>query len=278
MKIKNGIHKIKDETYFKIGDIFGGMKEAIDRHEELVVSASFLKNCVNSSLYSVLMGEGFKPDNELKKALIVGSAWHCYILENIHFEDRFYVADFPIATQTKNFIDKLDLEFIEETHKQIEKKYPEMLDNQYCEATITSEIDGVPCKCKIDKMLVTMKGNRIIDVDIVDLKSVYFDPFKKSKGSNGDLYGLRRELSSLNYDLQAYFYVKMVESWLQSCGQHANVSFSILTGSKDTHDVQKFRVGEEMMRTGEEKFNSVWGEVKAFVQMGKTQVSRELVL
>ena len=106
----------------------------------------------------------------------------------------------------------------------------------------------------------------------------YFNPFKKNKRASKDRWELRKKLSDTGYDLQAYFYKKLVEAWLESIGQSCPVSFALVVASKETYKVQKFKVGDEMLATGKEKFNSVWSEVVDFVALGEDALIDEEVL
>lgn len=270
---------ITDEAYFKIGDIFGGMDEPRDRHKELVVSNSFLKKVYETNLYHYLE-DGFEEiDEDLQEVFNLGSAFHCYILENKEFGERYRVSDTIDASDERVRIGLGEFKFIEQSAMSIEKKYPYLINNENAEITIIGEIDGVPVKCKIDKLHIEAKGNRYTMVEIVDLKGVYFDMFKLKKDSNKDRWELRKMLSKNGYDLQAYFYTKLVEGWLASIGQaQADIRFSLVVASKETYKVQKFRVGHEMLLSGEEKFRSVWSDVVSFVSFGKDSLVDEEVL
>jgi hypothetical protein len=71
----------------------------------------------------------------------------------------------------------------------------------------------------------------------------------------------------------------LVEGWLKSIGQsQCEVKFSLIVASKETYKVQKFRVGHEMLLSGEEKFRSVWNDVVSFVSFGKDSLIDEEVL
>ena len=83
------------------------------------------------------------------------------------------------------------------------------------------------------------------------------------------------KLSANGYDLQSYFYKKMIEAWLQSIGQHCEVTFILAVASKDTDEIQKFKIGSEMMESGEAKFRSVWGEISDFYKHGQAALIEE---
>ena len=275
--MKTELKNIADEDYFAIGDLSKEMTP-VDSHKKMVVSASFVKSTFRTNLYhSVLFKD--KVDEELQKIFDIGSAFHCFILENDDFYDRYYVSDTPDITSEKVRISLLDFEFMERSNDNIKIKYPQMLDGLNCELAIFSEMDGVPVKCKIDKMNITRdkKGN-FIHVDIVDLKSVYFKPFTFNKNIYGERTKLRYKLSDTGYDIQAYFYIQLVKLWLESINQSCSVSFSLLTASKEDYHVQMFKVGDEMLKSGEMKFGTVWGEVVDFWNEGKSALALEEVL
>lgn len=271
---------ISDDAYFAIGDIFGGMDEPKDRHSELVVSNSFIKKVYETNLYYYLEDGHEEVDEELQEIFDVGSGFHCHVLEADKFSERYRVSDTLDASDDRVRISLSDYTFIEQTTMSIKKKYPYMMNNENAEITIMGEIDGVPVKCKIDKLHITAnKSGRYLRVEILDLKGIWFDPFKQKKSSNKDRWELRKKLSSNDYDLQAYFYTRLVTEWLISIGQgQAEVVFSLLVSSKETFKAQKFRVGQEMMLSGEEKFNSVWSDIREFSLYGKDRLIDEEVL
>ena len=274
------LEKTPDKEYFAKGNIFEQMLPAIDSHEDLTVSCSFLKQVLKSNLYHYLL-EGNKPiDSKLQAIFNIGSAFHCYILEHDEFYDRYYISDVPDPNKDLVRIATHDFEFIETSYTNIEKKYPHILDNELCEVALFGEIDGVKVKCKIDKLIITKdtKGNWI-KVEIVDLKSVYFDPFKLRKDATGR-WELRKQLMQQDYDLQMYFYVKLVEAWLQQPENNifCDVEFSILTASKETYEIQSFVLGEEMFNSGKEKFDRVWNEVKDFSLNSKDVLLKQEIL
>ena len=272
------IGKITDEAYFAVGEIFKGMESPLDRNNDLVVSASFLKNNFDTNPYHHLITGGYKVDEDKQVFFTVGSAFHCYVLEHEEFFSRYHVSDFPDPTRETIRIGTNDFYFIEEAAKNIQIKYPDVCNGQNVEYALFGVLDDVPVKCKIDKLNIKKSGKVYQHVEILDLKGVYFDPFKLAKSPNGDRWKLRKMLSDNNYDLQAYFYTRLVEEWLLSIGQHCEVSFSLLVASKETYQCQKFRVGQGMMETGKQKFDSVWKDVRDFVLYGKTTLIDEEVL
>ena len=269
---------ISDDAYFAVGDVFKGMDEAIDRHKDLVISASTLKAQYETNLYFWLMSGGFQVSEDLQEIFDLGSAFHCHVLESKHFTERYRVSDTIDASDERVRIGLTEYKFIEQATIEVSKKYPYLMNDENAEIAIFGEIDGVPVKCKIDKLHITAVGGRFTHVEIIDLKGVWFDPFKQKKSASKDRWELRKKLSSTGYDLQAYFYKKLVEAWLESIGQSCPVTFSLVVASKETTKVQKFRVGDEMLLTGEEKFNSVWSHVVDFVTHGKSALVDEEVL
>ena len=75
------IKKITDETYFSIGNIFNGFESPMERHEELVVSNSFMKSVFKTNLYLHLITRGEEINDDLQQIFDTGSAFHCYVLE-----------------------------------------------------------------------------------------------------------------------------------------------------------------------------------------------------
>lgn len=270
--------KISDEAYFKIGDIFDGFGEPIDRHKELVVSNSFLKKVYETNLHHYLLDGYEEISDDLKEIFRLGSGFHCYVLEPSQFDNRYKVSDKLDASEERDRIGVTEFQFIKESAESIRKKYPYVMNEENAELYIGGEIEGVRVKIKIDRLHIEAVDGRFTKVEIIDLKGVYFNPFKQKKTPSRDRWELRKKLSSTGYDLQAYFYKTVVEAWLASIGQSPEVSFSLLVASKETHKAQKFRVGEEMLETGREKFSIAWEEVKNFVLYGKEALEEEEVL
>ena len=270
---------ISDDAYFAIGDIFGGMDEPRDRHKELVVSNSFLKKIYQTNMFHYIEDGYEEISEELQDVFDLGSGFHCYILEHKDFSERYRVSDGIDPSDERTRIGHTEFKFVEQSHMSIQKKYPDLMNGENAEVTIMGEVDGVPVKCKIDKLNIVAKGKRFVRVEILDLKGIWFDPFKQKKTAGKDRWELRKKLSNTDYDLQAFFYKKLVEGWLASIGQtQCEVVFSLVVASKETFKVQKFRVGQEMMMSGEEKYNSVWSDVREFCLYGKDSLIDEEVL
>ena len=258
------IKEMSDAHYFGIGtvDIF--------KPKELVVSNSWLKKVFNNGLYDVLIAPDEVIDDDLQVIFDVGSAFHCFVLEKEEFYKRYYIAEGNDPIDTRVRITPDDFDFIEKVHKNISMKYPEILDGEYTELVILGEVDGVKTKSKLDKIIMYADGK----VDIIDLKSVYYD-FMMKKSSDGTQYKLRKQITDQDYDLQAYFYTRQVKEWLDENNRDSTrVSFSLLLASKDTFDVKMYKMGEEIMESGRLKFESVWEDVVDFVKNGADSVNR----
>lgn len=276
--MKWSIKKINDEAYFAHGNIFDGFEHASDRHSEWVISNSTLKKVRDTTLHHLITVGDIKVDDKLQGIFDTGSAFHCYVLEHDEFTQRYHVADIKDATKNTVRIGTNDFKFIENSYASIKEKYPQELDGQNVELALFGEIDGVKVKCKIDKLNIAKVGNRYTHVEIMDLKGVYFDPYKLKKTPSGDRWELRKMLSNNSYDLQAYFYTMLVENWLESINQHCEVSFNLLVASKETYQCQKFRIESEMMETGKMKFDSAWKDVRDFIHFGKDRLIDKEVL
>ncbi len=273
------IKNIEDESYFKIGSIFGGFDEPQDRHKELVVSNSFLKKVYETNLHDYLLDGNEEIGEDLQEIFDIGSSTHCFVLENKFYNERYRVSDTIDASDERVRIGLEEFKFMESVYLTINKKYPYIADNQNAEITIMGELDGVNVKAKIDKLHIESVGGRFTRVEIIDLKSTYLNFFKLKKSSAKDRWELRKKFCDLGYSLQAFFYTKLVTEWLHSIGQtQCEVVFSFVVASKDTFQVQKFIAGSEMMIDGEERFNSVWSDVRSFVLYGKDSLINEEVL
>jgi len=258
------LFKEDDNAYFSRGAIY------FFNHKKLVTSASFFKAVFDTDLYHVLKVGIKKPDDDLQKIFDLGSAFHCFILEPNHFLDRYYVSDYKKIEDDKIYINSKDFEFIQEVYKAIEIKFPWILEEfEHNELTLTCEFDGVPYKCKMDKVMIR-DGKYII----LDLKSVFFDLYSKrlSRDSDGFLWKLSKELKNLNYDLQSYCYYKAFKIYLESEGTTADVEFQFLLASKDTFDVKLVAVGAETLQSGKDKFDYVFSQVKSFYDFGYEKV------
>ena len=258
-----------DEDYFALGVVHE------DKQDLLVVSNSLIKKIVSKGLHEVLTnGMDEEISDELQKRFNIGSATHCRILEPKAFSSRYYVADKPSSNFDLIRIAPSDFDFIPSALENIEKKYPEMLDGENVEMTITFTIDGVKCKSKLDKIVQRSDGS----VDIYDLKTTFLDFFKLKQDKNGDRWELRRKLNDYGYDLQAYFYTRAVEELLKEQGGSSEVRFHFLMIGTDNGTAQMFTAGSEMMQSGEEKFNSVWSDIVDFSIGGKSKIVKEIVL
>jgi len=269
---------ISDDDYFALGDIFSdAIKDPVDLHSELVVSNSFLGQVFKRGLFNVLYDKQDVSD-DLQEIFNLGSAFHCYVLEHDQFYLRYYVKDYIDEDAEKRGLKRVskdDFAFIEACFKKILFMYPKVVHNDMNEVVITGEIDGVPVKCKIDCLIIDGR-----DVDIIDLKGVWYKFFSKYTTSSGDRVGLRKSLSENNYDLQTYFYRKIVTELLMQKNIYTQPSFSFLVCSKDnkSFDVQMFRTGSEMDASGEQKFQSVWNDVKDFYLEGKDSVREYITI
>jgi len=262
------LFKETDDEYFARGNI------DIDKSKELVISNSLLKRIVQRGLYDVLVVNQGDVSDDLQARFDIGHAVHTRILEPSEFMDRFYISNYPDHKEKGIRISENDFDFMPKALENIEKKYPEIMDAQNAEVTVTFDLDGVKCKCKMDKIVQNDDGS----IDIYDVKTTYLNYFKLKSSHEYGRYGLRREMIELGYDLQAYFYTKAIETLLMEEGGNAEVRFHFLAISTDTSDVQMFTAGEELMRSGEEKFRLVWSEIVDFVRSGKDTVAKELVV
>jgi len=246
--------KMSDEDYFAVGDIFDGFCDPIQRAEELVISASFLKRVYNSNLFDVLKSGKPSYSRETKEHFKFGTALHCYILELDDFYDRFYIDRGGLVDNKKEVLSEDDFNKIEEIEANIKDKYPDFLDGENTEIAVFGEIDGVNAKCKADK--IDIIGDTVI---ITDLKSVFYNPFslKKYKGERTELI---RKLKDLNYDLQAVFYISLIKDIYPNY----KVEFQILTASKENHSVQKFKLSNDFLESGFEKLNLTVEAIKDF--------------
>ncbi len=262
------LSKIDDVDYFELG------KKDLFNEKALITSASFFKSVFSSDLYQVLLMGDNKVSDDLQYIFDVGSAFHCYVLETSEFDKRYYVADFANIQEKRTLVKSLDFLFIKECYKNIEIKYPEILEqSEYNEVALKCNIDGVPYKAKVDKLVLNSNGI----VEIIDLKSVWFDFYSKKfmRNSDGILYNLIREMKSLNYDLQGYCYYRGIKELLDYQNlKYTDIVFSLLIASKDTFDVKKVSFSSEMMSSGREKFNFVFPQVKSFYDHGMKVVDR----
>jgi len=276
--------KISDEKYFSpsMGNIFEDqIRTPFDLNKELVVSNSLLGQVFNRGLFNVLHGKDLMKKSEgisedLKDIFILGSAFHCYVLEHDEFYSRYYVSDYSDKNKDAigfSHVSKTDFEFIKECFIEIKKMYPSVVTSKYNEITITGILDGVPVKAKIDCLIANNpKSDKVLE--IIDLKGVYykfFDQRAKKTLSSGDRVGLRSSITALNYDLQGFFYTELIS---HAYGiNRDDIAFNLLLCSKDDYSVQLFRLNtDKILKSGEEKFNFIWDDVKDFVLNGKDVV------
>ena len=257
---------IEDKDYFAKGDIWDGFLTPLERNKEWVVSASKLKQVYKTNLYDLVLPQIKVAKKEDNRALLFGSAFHCYCLETSEFYNRYEVTDGASIADNKQIITLSEFDIIQKLYKNLEVKYPELLDCKNTEKAIFGEIDGVKVKCKIDKFKITQKGDSY-HVEIRDLKSVFYSPYGLGRGKNGERTKLIYALKDLNYDLQAYFYLKIATAWVKEWKQTDNVtgSFHLDVCSKEDLSVQSYKLSEEFIYSGNLKFNNIWDEVTDFI-------------
>lgn len=266
------LKKISDKDYFLIG------KVNFFNHKELVVSASFLKQVFERDLYDVLIKGEKSIDAELQYMFDVGSAFHTFVLEANHFEERYYVADYKneFESNTRTYINSEDYEFVVQCYNNIKLKYAYILEESNMnEVALFTNFDGTPYRCKIDKLL-----DKDIEIKIIDLKSVWFDFYGKKfkRNKDGIRWGLVKYIQELNYDLQGYAYWKAIKTYLESKGIDKEVSFSLLLASKETYDVKLVKFSAEMMANGKEKYDLIFPEIKSFFDGGYEFVEQEEII
>ena len=267
---KSQLINITDEEYFSIGKI-----DLFD-HNQLVVSASFLKQVFDRDLYEVLIKGSGTISDELQYMFDVGSAFHTFVLESREFDSRYYVSDYKSLQEDRKFISSIDYDFIVGCYNNIKIKYPYILDeSDQNELVITTNFDGVPFRCKIDKLVQI--GNTI---KVIDLKSVWFDFYGKEykRNKDGIRWGLIKYIQSLNYDIQGYAYIKAVKRYFEDIGISVDVEFLLLLASKDTYDVKMVKFSPEMIQSGKDKFKIVFPEIQQFFNGGIEYVEQEEII
>ncbi len=264
---KTQLLNLSDEEYFSIG------KVDLHNHKALVTSASFIKQVFDRDLYDVLIKGSGTISDELQYMFDVGSAFHTFVLEPKEFNNRYYVADFANIQETRKLIKSVDYDFIVGCYNNIKIKYPYILDeSDQNEMVIITNFNGVPYRCKIDKLIQV--GTTI---KIIDLKSVWFDFYEKKyrRNKDGIRWGLVKYIQELNYDIQGYCYIKAVKNYFSELGMSVNIEFLLLLASKSTYDVKMVKFSHEMIQSGKDKFKYVFPEIQQFFNGGLKYVEQE---
>lgn len=256
--------KIPDEKYFSIGRIDPKASN------ELVASASFLKEVFKFGLYPVLMGEetfGDEPSEYMK----IGTALHCHILENSEFDKRYYISKVVDLEEERELLSESDYSTIKRISKKASSFFPEDTNGLTAEIALIGNNEGVPVKCKFDKINVKRSDDGYYShVEITDVKKIWYDPYDLYRHQSGDRKGLKRKLLDLHYDLQAYFYLTMCRKWLDDIKQfNCSISFSFLLCSLESEKVMKVTAGDDFLESGRQKFDVVWEDVSKFVSTGE---------
>ncbi len=267
------IKNITDDEYFATGDIFNGFAPPAEAHNDLVVSASFLKRVYNTNLFHILKTPKPTYSADTNLAMKFGSAFHCICLEESEFQERYEVTD-SHSIEDKITLNTSDYNKMLLMKSNIREKYPKMLDQKSTELAIFGELNNIKVKCKIDKLDIHQEGNNII-INVIDLKTVYYKPLSMKRGKNGERFLLKRELQNLNYDLQAYFYIELVKAWALEKYVDMNiiVKFQILTSSTDDLSCQLFNLSSDFINDGKMKFDIAFEQVSDFVEFGIDGVS-----
>jgi len=255
--------KIPDEKYFSIGNA--------KNYKELVVSQSWLKEVFKFGLYPVLNGFETFGDNTSKqteRSLKIGTAFHCMLLEGHDvFMDRYSIGDIEKGKITVSHGDYVS---IKDMVDRASKMYPTDANLQESELAFLGKYEDVNVKLKVDKINnILGKNGGLVSVEIVDVKTVWFDPYSLYRSPTGERKGLKKMLfEQLHYDLQAFFYTKMIEEYLVSMGIHVQVDFSFLLVSIDNEKIMKVRCGADVFETGKMKFDTVWNDVREYALSG----------
>ena len=192
-------------------------------------------------------------------AMTFGSAFHCMVLENDKFNDRFYILDTNLRPdKDKGMTSKLnkawkaeEIKFAKDndkemvTYEDLEKieamsnsmlKHPEVvniINTCQKEQAFTWPINKMHCKDIIDA-----KGK-------IDLKSFDFIADIKTTAEYGGIDKFKYDCKKYHYDMQAAFY----------CDALGLDQFKFIVVGKDyPHSVGVFDVSEEFLAAGRSKY------------------------
>ena len=253
---------IPDSEYFTIGSV------NIQNGKELVLSASLIKEIYGRGLYETII-EKQEYSDELLATFELGTMLHSYILEYEAFNESYYFGDFNTESKKKRVPYETET-FIKAIRKKCKVKFPDLLDEVGAEIAIVGDIDNIPVKCKMDKFIIK-DGIAYI----YDLKSTFHKMAKMKRNRDGVAWEIAKIINELNYDLQMFFYKKLVEEWLHCQGLYIEVVTILVFASTTDEEVRMIRLSEETLGNGEEKYNQVIGDVKDFYDNGIKSVNRE---
>lgn len=248
--------KQTDEEYFNSSYGFN-----IDDSKSSVITASVLKKSYSMGLYEAIIEEEIFSEQTLD-AFRRGTILHSAILEPQEFSKRYYIGDFNPVEDKEQVEDKI-ASLVDSIKKQINLKYPFISDSQNAEVTIIGKLDGVNVKAKIDKY--SIEKDRVI---IYDLKSTFLKMAKLKRDRNGALWEIKRAIDEYNIDLQLYFYKTLIEQYLQEKNILIDVICRIVFVSTADNKARMVELSPEIIGRGEEKFKSIWQDVKNFVENG----------
>ena len=94
------------------------------------------------------------------------------------------------------------------------------------------------------------------------------------KTPDGRAWEIARQINEYHYDLQMYFYSRLVEEWLKTQNLFLEIIPILAFASKADYKVRQFMLGAETIAKGEEKFNYSFNQVRNFVTYGASAVNK----
>lgn len=124
-----------------------------------------------------------------------------------------------------------------------------MHDEAKSEVSIFQEIQGVKCKVRFDRLLISDNGFAI------DLKS--------TTGNAKDMRKTQGKISEYNYDLSAAFYLDVLNAHLKSTGSKLVIKhFYFAFASKDFMNSCMYLASEDLIKVGRAKYMKALSEIK----------------
>lgn len=198
--------------------------------------------------------------SEQTKAMLIGSAVHCAVLEPLEFRNRYFVGSIDGRTkegkERKKEIDELGQAILSEQDGEMifsirdsvrsNPTAAKILASGNAEVTIFTDVDNVPAKCRID----WLRSNIITDLKTTD---------------NASAASFQKTVINYGYDVQA--------AWYLDCAKAAGLSISsfifIAVEKSPPYAVAIYELESDAIELGRQKYKKALSIYKHCLATGE---------